>query len=129
MQETSSTKDSWVGNILEEEMATHSSILAGTVPCTEVPDRWQPMELQGVGHDWVTERLSRIHAYHSSSKLSQPLLNLGNLANIEFSSQYSSFINFSKFILPFFQLSLLWISIAYFPIITFTLLSFILLWI
>ena len=36
---------------LEEEMATHSSILARRIPWTEEPGRLQPMGLQRVGHD------------------------------------------------------------------------------
>ena len=36
---------------LEEEMATHSSILAWRIPGTEEPDRLQPIELQRVGQD------------------------------------------------------------------------------
>ena len=36
---------------LEEEMATHSSILAWRIPWTEEPGRGPPMELQRVGHD------------------------------------------------------------------------------
>ena len=36
---------------LEEEMATHSSILAWRIPWTEEPDRLQPIELQRVGQD------------------------------------------------------------------------------
>ena len=38
-------------NPLEEEMATHSSILAWKIPCTEEPDGLQTMGLQRVGHD------------------------------------------------------------------------------
>ena len=45
----------WVGNIpLEKEMATHSSILAQEIPCTVEPGRLQPVRLQRVRHDWVT---------------------------------------------------------------------------
>ena len=40
---------------LEEETATHSSILAWKIPWTEKPDGLQSMGLQKVGHDWVTE--------------------------------------------------------------------------
>ena len=48
--------DLWVGKIpLEEEMATHSSILAWTIPRTEEPGGWQSMGSQRVRHDWVTE--------------------------------------------------------------------------
>ena len=36
---------------LEEEMATHSSILAWEIPWTEDPDRLQSVGLQRVGHD------------------------------------------------------------------------------
>ena len=41
---------------LEEDTATHSSILAQRIPCTEEPDRLQLMGPQRVGHDWVTEQ-------------------------------------------------------------------------
>ena len=40
---------------LEEEMATHSSILVGTIPWTEEHGRLQSMKFQSVRHDWVTE--------------------------------------------------------------------------
>ena len=40
---------------LEEEMATHSSILAWKIPQTEEPRRLQSMGLQRVGHDLVTK--------------------------------------------------------------------------
>ena len=36
---------------LEEEMATHSSILAWKIPWTEEPGRLQSMGSQRVGHD------------------------------------------------------------------------------
>ena len=35
---------------LEEEMATHSRILAGKIPWTEEPDRLQSVGSQRVGH-------------------------------------------------------------------------------
>ena len=40
----------WEGT-LEEEMATHSSILVGEIPRTEEPRRLQSMGLQRIGHD------------------------------------------------------------------------------
>ena len=49
--------DPWVGKIpglgrsLEEETATHSSILAWRIPPTEEPDGLQSTESQRVGHD------------------------------------------------------------------------------
>ena len=39
---------------LEEEMATHSSILAWRIPWTEEPGGLQSMGLQRVRHDWMT---------------------------------------------------------------------------
>ena len=36
---------------LEEEMATHFSILAWKIPCTEEPGMLQSMGSQRVGHD------------------------------------------------------------------------------
>ena len=36
---------------LEEEMATHSNILAGRIPWTEDPVRLQSRESHRVGHD------------------------------------------------------------------------------
>ena len=42
----------WVRKIpLEEDMATHSSILAWRVPWTEEPSRLQSIESQRAGHD------------------------------------------------------------------------------
>ena len=43
---------------LEEEMATHSSILAWEIPQTEKPGRLQSMGSQTVGHDRATEHVS-----------------------------------------------------------------------
>ena len=43
----------WIGALLEEEMATHSSILAWRIPWTEKPGRLQSRGLQRVGHDWA----------------------------------------------------------------------------
>ena len=40
---------------LEEEMATHSSILAWKIPWTEEPGRLHSMGSQRVGHNLVTE--------------------------------------------------------------------------
>ena len=41
-------------DLLEKEMATHSSIPAWRIPWMEEPDRLQSMGSQRVGHDWVT---------------------------------------------------------------------------
>ena len=41
---------------LKKGMATHSSVLAWEILCTEEPDRLQFMELQRAGHDLVTKQ-------------------------------------------------------------------------
>ena len=41
-------------NLLEMEMATHSSILARKIPWTKEPGRLLSMRLQRVRHDWAT---------------------------------------------------------------------------
>ena len=44
----------WVRN-LEEEMATHSSILVWKIPWTEEPGGLESTGLQRVGHVWAVE--------------------------------------------------------------------------
>ena len=46
---------------LEEEMATHSSILAGKIPRAEEPGGLQSMGLQRVGHDRAQRSTDIIH--------------------------------------------------------------------
>ena len=50
MQETWVQSLGWE-DLLEKEMATHSSILAWRIPWTEDPGGLQSMESQRVGHD------------------------------------------------------------------------------
>ena len=38
--------------LLEEDMATHSNILAWRIPCTEEPNKLQSRGWQRVGYDW-----------------------------------------------------------------------------
>ena len=40
---------------LEEERATHSSILSREIPWAEKPDRLQSLGSQTIRHDWATE--------------------------------------------------------------------------
>ena len=52
-------RETWVRSLgqedpLEKGMATHSSILAWRIPCTEETGRLQSMGLQRVGHHWST---------------------------------------------------------------------------
>ena len=60
MQETQETQEMQVQFLsqedpLEEDMATHSSILAWEFPRTEEPGGLQSMQLQRIRHDCVTE--------------------------------------------------------------------------
>ena len=50
IQETQVRSLGWE-DLLEKEMATHSSIPAWRIPGTEEPGRLQSMGLQRVGHD------------------------------------------------------------------------------
>ena len=64
MQETCA--ETWIRSLgwedpLEKEMATHSNILAWTIPWREEPGRLQYMQSQRVGHNWVTN----IHTHTS----------------------------------------------------------------
>ena len=49
---------------LEEEIATHFSILAWEIPWTEEPSRLQSLGSQRVGHDWATKQ----HQQHRPTK-------------------------------------------------------------
>ena len=57
MQETRVRSLGWE-DPLEEEMATHSSILAWRISWTEEPGRLQSMGLQRAGHDGETRNTS-----------------------------------------------------------------------
>ena len=48
---------------LENEMATHSSVLAWEIPWTEEPGRIQSMGSQRVGHDLVTKTTAVCQIY------------------------------------------------------------------
>ena len=56
VQETQVQSLGWE-NLLEEGMATHSSILAWRIPWTEEPGGVQSMGSQRIGHDWATNTL------------------------------------------------------------------------
>ena len=48
-------------DLLEKEMATHSSILAWKIPCMEEPGRLQSMGSRRVRHDWATSHFTFVH--------------------------------------------------------------------
>ena len=49
-------------DLLEKEMATHSSILAWKIPWTEEPGRLQFMGSQRIGHDWSNLATKQLHS-------------------------------------------------------------------
>ena len=56
----STMPETWVQSLgredlLEKEMAIHSSAIAWKIPWTEEPDRLQSMESQSVGRDLATK--------------------------------------------------------------------------
>ena len=55
MQETWVQSLGWE-DLLEEEMATHTSILVWDIPCIEESGHLQSMGLPKVGHNLVTEQ-------------------------------------------------------------------------
>ena len=50
-------------DLLEKEMANHSSILAWRIPWMEEPGRQQSMGSQRVGYAWTSD-LARMHTEH-----------------------------------------------------------------
>ena len=62
----STMRETWVQSLggedlLEKEMATHSSILAWKIPWTEEPGRLQSMGSRRVRHDWATSYTNFIY--------------------------------------------------------------------
>ena len=60
--------ETWVQSLgredpLEEKMATHSSVLAWRIPCTEEPGGLQSIGSQRVGHNWVTNTFTLIFIF------------------------------------------------------------------
>ena len=71
----STMREAWVRSLggedlLEKEMAPHSSILAWTIPWMEEPDRLQSMGLQRVGHNQVTSLTPALQADSLPTELS-----------------------------------------------------------
>ena len=77
MRETQVQSLGWE-DLLEREMATHSSILAWKIPWTEEPGRLHSMGLQRVGHDWATSLplyCMYILQSHNNLRISRDLTN------------------------------------------------------
>ena len=87
LQETQETKFQSPGGEypLEEEMATHSSIVAWRIPWIEEPGWLQSKGTQRVGHDWALAQRQR----DKTTKCSMWLLNGSWIDNIHTHTQYS----------------------------------------
>ena len=72
MQKTKQTQVWFLGweDPLEEEMATHSSILAWEIPWTEESGRVQSMGSQRVGHDRGTNTHTHTHTRRQADIIS-----------------------------------------------------------
>ena len=60
-------QETWDGSLgqedpLEKEMASHSSIIAWEIPCTEEAGGLQSMGLQRVRQDWATKQHNCVHS-------------------------------------------------------------------
>ena len=53
----------------EEEMTTHSNILAWRIPWTEESEELQTMGLERVSHDWAINMFSFFFKWHELGKL------------------------------------------------------------
>ena len=72
-------QERWVGSLgqedpLEEEMATHSGILAWRIPWTEKPGGLQSMESQRVRDDLATEHSCHDHLTQTDVRTPGPEL-------------------------------------------------------
>ena len=74
MQETQETPVRSRGweDPLEEEMATHSSVLAWRSPWTEEPDRLESTGSRRAGHDWAHSTCTSFHSSKQQSRDSKP---------------------------------------------------------
>ena len=83
--------------LLENEMATHCSILAWKIPWMEEPGRRHTMGLQRVGHNWATS-LSPFIQIHKIVKEKNQTYNFNNCTVNEFlMSEAFSFLSRWRF--------------------------------
>ena len=95
--------DPWVGKILEEGMAAHSSILAWRLPWTEVPGGLQSMGSQRLDR---TERLCTAHCiyihleYHANNEFKQRFIGVLSIQDEVHTLEVYSLISFGVFMSP-----------------------------
>ena len=91
-------QENWVQSLgqedpLEEEMATHSSILAWKIPWTEEPAGLQSMGSQTVRQDWVTHTYIHTHMVKNDESMCSDWTQIPVWAcNMTFSPQRSEFL-------------------------------------
>ena len=69
---------------LEQEVATHSRILAWEIPWTEEPDGLQTMGSQTTGYNWVTTEAPVLRCVYDPNQLIPPAPHLSLLAAVTF---------------------------------------------
>ena len=75
MQEIQETQDQFLGQEdLEEDVETHSSILAGRITWTEEPGGLESMGPQRVRHNWVTEHTTHTQTTYIAFLKQQPMI-------------------------------------------------------
>jgi len=104
-------------DLLEKEMATHSSILAWKIPWTEEPGRLQAMRSQRVRQDWVTSLCNLTSPFFFLRKqtfflalkplFSWSLLSRSLLTDFLKKTTFSVFVLKSKFLLHSLETSLI----------------------
>ena len=86
---------------LEENLATHSSMLAWRILWTEETGGLQSMELQRVGHDWVTKHSTAknvqtivlLHSFHMFTRLYSKFFKLASAVCESRTSRYTSWVS------------------------------------
>ena len=96
MQETQVWSLGWK-DLLEEEMATHSSIFAWRIPWTEEPGRLQCMGSQRVGHDCSDWARTHTHTYiHVRTCLEQLHRHIPSFPGLTWQLLFSTFTGVRK---------------------------------
>ena len=97
-----------------KEMATHSSILAWKIPCTEEPGGLPSKRSQRVGHDWMTKHThgsSHFYSWFKTQPYSHLFVSISKIIHI----RIDSFIIISLLTLSLFFLHLLVLGKSIFP--------------
>ena len=75
-------------DLLEKEMATHSSILACKIPWTEEPGRLPFKGSQRVGHDWATKHMCVVMSSLTSQAIKRGAVRQTEMNNLASEEEY-----------------------------------------